>query len=69
MLTTHKCTASAFKTLDAGDLDETKLYLEAFFSSVNAWMLHNNLQLNDDKTNFRIGLLPPPPPPGLSASS
>lgn len=65
MLTTHKCTACAFKTSDAGDLDENKLYLEAFFSSVNAWMLHNNLHLNDDKTKIRIGLLPP----GLSASS
>ena len=65
MLTTHKCTACAFKTSDAGDLDETKLYLEICFSGVNAWMLHNKLQLNDDKTKIHIGLLPP----GLSASS
>lgn len=65
MLTTYKCTACAFKTSDAGDLDETKLHLEACFCSVNTWMLYNNLQLNDDKTKIRIGLLPP----GLSASS
>ena len=39
----------AFKNSDAGDLDETKLKLEACVNSVNAWMLHNNLHLNDNK--------------------
>ena len=36
-------TYCALKTSDAGDLDETKLKLEACINSVNAWMLHNNL--------------------------
>ena len=36
-------TYCAFKTSDAGDLDETRLKLEACINSVNAWMLHNNL--------------------------
>ena len=38
----------AFKTSDAGDLDETKLKMEACINSANAWMLHNNLQLSDN---------------------
>ena len=33
----------------ACDLDETKLKLEACTNSVNAWMVHNNLPLNDNK--------------------
>ena len=41
-------------TSDAGDLDETKLKLEACINSVNAWMLHNNLQLNDNKTKILV---------------
>ena len=36
-------TYCAFKTSDAGNLDETKLKLEVCINSVNAWMLHNNL--------------------------
>ena len=44
----------AFKNSDAGDLDETKLKLEACVKSVNAWMLHNNLHLNDNKTKILV---------------
>lgn len=37
-------TYCGFKTSDAGDLEGTKLKLEGCIDSVNAWMLHNNLQ-------------------------
>ena len=53
MLTTAQ-TYCAFKTSDACDLDETKLKLEACTNSVNAWMLHNNLPLNDNKTKILV---------------
>ena len=42
------------KTSDADDLDETKLKLEACISGVKAWMLHNNLQLNDNKMKILV---------------
>ena len=44
----------ALKTSDADDLDETKLKLEACISGVKAWMLHNNLQLNDNKMKILV---------------
>ena len=47
-------TYCAFKTSDHGNLVETKLKLEACINSVNAWMLHNNLQLNDNKTKILV---------------
>ena len=53
MLTTAQ-TYCALKTSDACDLDETKVKLEACINSVNAWMLHNNLQLNDNKTKILV---------------
>ena len=43
-----------FKASDAGDLEGTKLKLEACIDSVNAWMLHNNLQLNDDNATILV---------------
>ena len=42
------------KTSDADDLDETKLKLETCISGVKAWMLHNNLQLNDNKMKILV---------------
>lgn len=53
MLTTHRRTVR-FKTSDDGDLDGTKLKLEACMRSVKAWRLHNNLQLNDEKTDILV---------------
>ena len=44
----------ALKTSDADDLDETKLKLEACISGVKAWMLHYNLQLNDNKRKILV---------------
>ena len=40
--------------VDTCDLHETKLKLEACTNSVNAWMLHNNLPLNDNKTKILV---------------
>ena len=70
MLTTAQ-TYCAFKTSDACDLDETKLKLEAYTNSVNAWMVHNNLPLNDNKTKILVfhAKHRPAPLPRLSASS
>jgi len=65
-------TYCAFKTSDAGDLDETKLKQEACINSVNAWMLHNNLQLNDNKMKilvFHAKHLPAPSLDCLQVSS
>ena len=63
-------TYCALKNSDAGDLDETKLKLEACLNSVNAWMLHNNLQLNDSKTKILVFHAKHRPSlPGLPASS
>ena len=58
-------TYCAFKTSDAGDLDETKLKLEACINSVNAWMLHNNLQLNDNKMKILVFHAKHQPAPSL----
>ena len=44
-----------FNTSDAGDLEGTKLKLEACIDSVNAWMMHDNLQaVNHDKTKILV---------------
>ena len=58
-------TYCAFKTSDAGGLDETKLKLEACIISVYAWMLHNNLQLNDNKMKILVFHAKHQPAPSL----
>ena len=39
---------------DASDLEHAKLNLEMCLRDINVWMLHNNLQLNDDKTEILV---------------
>ena len=43
-----------FSTSDASDLEHAKLKLEMCLRDINVWMLHNNLQLNDDKTKILV---------------
>ena len=43
-----------FSTSDASDLEQAKLKLEMCLRDINVWMLHNNLQLNDDKTKILV---------------
>lgn len=42
--------------IDAGELEHTKLKLEECLSDINVVMLHNNQQLNDDKTTILFSL-------------
>ena len=53
-----------FKLSDSVDYEQTKPSFQFCINDINAWMVDNNLQLNDDKTNilvFRAKHRPPPP--------
>ena len=52
-LTTHKRTVRS-RLLMLVTLMKPKLKLVACINSVNAWMLHNNLQLNNNKTKILV---------------
>ena len=43
-----------FSTSDSSDLEHAKLKLEMCLRDINVWMLHNNLQLNDDKIKILV---------------
>lgn len=46
-----------FKTSVAGDFELAKLRLKTCINDIDAWMLHNNLKLNDDKTRSYSSML------------
>ena len=54
----------SFKLSDFADFEQTKLKLQSCINDINAWMVHNDLQLNDDTTKvfvFHANHYPPPP--------
>ena len=62
----------SFKLSDSGDFEQTKLRLQSCVNDIYAWMVHNNLQLNDDKTKilvFHAKHRPPPPLKSLQVAT
>lgn len=45
---------NTFSTSESCDLECAKLKLKACLNDINVWMLHNNLQLNDDNTKILV---------------